>query len=112
MAQSSTSDRVRAALLERLSSGSPTAARLAEDLGMSERSLRRALADEGTSYRALLAELRRDAAMELFQSNTSVTEAAFLLGFSETSALSRAFRRWTGTSTRTARIRAAGSSSP
>ncbi len=102
-ARASTTDRVRAALIESLSSGPPTAARLAEDLAMSERSLRRALADEGTTYRAVLAELRRDAAIDLLRSDTSVTEAAFLLGFSETSALSRAFRRWTGTSTRDAR---------
>jgi len=93
-------DQVRAVLVEGLSSGPPPAAKLARELGMSERSLRRALADEGTTYRALLDDLRREAALELLESNRSVTEAAFLLGFSETSALSRAFRRWYGTSTR------------
>ena len=93
-------DRVRAVLVEGLSSGPPSAAKVARELGMSERSLRRSLADEGTTYRALLDALRREAALELLESKRSVTETAFLLGFSETSALSRAFRRWYGTSTR------------
>lgn len=99
-ARATCADRVRAALVESLSSGPPQAAKLAKDLGMSERSLRRALADEGTTYRALLDDLRREAALELLEGKRTVTETAFLLGFSETSALSRAFRRWYGTSTR------------
>ena len=65
--------------------------------------MRRALAEEGTSYRALLDDLRREAAFELLDGKRTVTETAFLLGFSETSALSRAFRRWYGTSTRSLR---------
>ncbi len=99
-ARATCADRVRALLVESLSSGPPTAAKVARDLGMSERSLRRALADDETTYRALLDDLRREAALELLESKRSVTETAFLLGFSETSALSRAFRRWYGTSAR------------
>ncbi len=93
-------DRVRAVLVAGLSSGPPSSTALARELGMSERTLRRTLADEGTTYRALLDALRREAALELLESKRTVTETAFLLGFSETSALSRAFRRWYGTSTR------------
>ncbi|NOU34875.1 MAG: helix-turn-helix domain-containing protein, partial [Polyangiaceae bacterium] len=93
-------DRVRALLLEGLPSGPPTSARIARDLGMSERSLRRALAAEGTTYRKVLDELRRDAALELLEQKRTATDTSFLLGFSETSALSRAFRRWYGTSMR------------
>ncbi len=98
--EASWTDRVRAALVEGLSTGPLAAAKVARYLGVSERSLRRALAEEHTTYRKILDDLRRDAASELIQSKKSVTEAAFLLGFSETSALSRAFRRWHGTSTR------------
>jgi AraC-like DNA-binding protein len=100
------SARVRAALAERLSSGPPTAAQLAAHLGMSERSLRRALAAEAATFRMLLDELRRTTARELLDAGTSVTEIAFLLGFSETSALSRAFRRWHGASPRSSKPRA------
>jgi AraC-like DNA-binding protein len=71
---------------------------------MSERSLRRALADEETSFRDVLDDVRRTIALEMLQANQSVTEIAFLLGFSETSALSRAFRRWHGKSIRSQRI--------
>lgn len=92
--------RVQRALAQGLVSGPPSAARLASSLGMSERSLRRGLASEGTSYRALLDELRRSVAVDMLHAKKSITETAFLLGFSETSALSRAFRRWHGTSAR------------
>lgn len=96
------SERVRTALAEGLSSGVPAAASVARELGMSERSLRRALEEEGTTYRALLDDLRREAVLSLLQAKKSVTETAFLLGSSEASAFSRAFRRWHGTSTREA----------
>lgn len=81
-------------------SGSPGADLMAKRLGMSERSLRRALAEEETSYRELVDELRKTAALDLLRAKKSVTDVAFVLGFSETSAFSRAFRRWHGTSAR------------
>lgn len=94
--------RVRHALAVLLSegSGSPGADVVAKRLGMSERSLRRALAEEETSYRELVDELRKTAALDLLRAKKSVTDVAFVLGFSETSAFSRAFRRWHGTSAR------------
>jgi AraC-like DNA-binding protein len=88
-----------AVLLSR-GSGSPGADVMAKRLGMSERSLRRALAEEETSYRELVDELRKTAALDLLRAKKSVTDVAFVLGFSETSAFSRAFRRWHGTSAR------------
>ena len=55
------------------------------------------LAEEGTSFRKILETTRRDKALELLgRGQNRVTEAVFLLGFSETSAFSRAFRRWFG----------------
>ena len=57
----------------------------------------RSLASEGTTYRALLDQLRHElAARHLANPRTSIAEVAFLLGFSDLSACHRAFKRWTG----------------
>jgi AraC-like DNA-binding protein len=101
----SVSDQLRGHLAQQLPSGPPLLNALARKLGMSERTLRRKLRAERTSFRALLDEVRRTSALELFRAGRSVTEAAFLLGFSETSALSRAYRRWHGSSPRNERRR-------
>ena len=94
---SSIGDRARAALVAALRHGEPSAAQVASRLKMSVRTLNRALADEDTSYRRLLEQLRRELAVRhLADARLSVTEIAFLLGFSELSAFHRAFRRWTG----------------
>jgi AraC-like DNA-binding protein len=90
-------DRARAALAEDLARGEPRAQRLAARLKTSERTLNRALAAEGTSYRELLDQLRKElAARRLSDDRVSISEVAFLLGFSELSAFYRAFKRWTG----------------
>jgi AraC-like DNA-binding protein len=92
----SVADRARAALGTALRNGEPSATYVANRLKMSVRTLNRALASEQTSYRHLLEQLRRDLAMRyLADPRLSVTEVAFLLGFSELSAFHRAFRRWT-----------------
>lgn len=88
------SSRVRTAIQRELSSGAPEAATIARDLGVSARTLRRCLLAEHTSFRHLLDETRRELALELLRAGNGVTDTAFLLGFSETSAFSRAFRRW------------------
>jgi AraC-like DNA-binding protein len=90
-------DRARAALSEQLRAGNVTAHGLAARLNVSVRTLHRALASEGTSYRRLLDQLRLDiAARHLLDDRMSVAEVAFLVGFSELSAFHRAFKRWTG----------------
>ncbi len=90
-------DRARAALSEQLRAGNVTAQGLAARLNVSVRTLHRALASEGTSYRRLLDQLRLDiAARHLLDDRMSVAEVAFLVGFSELSAFHRAFKRWTG----------------
>lgn len=59
--------------------------------------LRRRLAQEGTSFQALKDAVRRDRAIVLLsRGDLPVEEVAARLGFSEASAFSRAFRRWTG----------------
>ena len=89
-------DRARAALLEDLRGGEPSVERLAARLKSSVRTLNRALAAEGMSYRKLLDQLRQELACQhLSDDRVSIAEVAFLLGFSELSAFYRAFKRWT-----------------
>jgi AraC-like DNA-binding protein len=89
--------KTRQALFDSLPSGAPTKQQIAKRLGMSPRSLQRMLADEGTSFTDLLAEARLTLAKSyLDEGRLPVTEIAFVLGFADTSAFSRAFRRWTG----------------
>jgi AraC-like DNA-binding protein len=100
-------DRARAALSEELQAGPVGAHRLAARLDVSVRTLHRALAAEGTSYRRLLDQLRLDiAGRHLLDDRVSVAEVAFLLGFSELSAFHRAFKRWTGCTPAAFRARA------
>ncbi|MGG7568492.1 AraC family transcriptional regulator ligand-binding domain-containing protein [Rhodovulum sp. DZ06] len=92
---------LRAALLRRLtpalSNGAPQAAEIARDMGMSERTLYRRLAQEGLTFRDVLTEAQSALAQELLRdSASSIAEIAFLAGFSEQSAFSRAFKRWVG----------------
>ena len=55
------------------------------------------LAEEGTSYEALLAATRQELALSyLAEHRYSISEIAYLLGFSDTSSFTRAFKRWTG----------------
>lgn len=90
-------NRVQQALLEALPNGTPSKRAIARALGMSERSLQRQLAAEGTSFSDLLADARTSLARSyLEEGRLSVTEIAFMLGFADTSTFSRAFKRWTG----------------
>ncbi len=91
--------RVQQALLEMLPSGAPTKPAVARRLAMSPRNLQRHLAGEGTSFKTLLNESRAVLARHyLDQGRVPVTEIAFVLGFADVSAFSRAFKRWTGLS--------------
>lgn len=93
--------RTRQSLLEELPNGAPTKQQIAARLGMSPRNLQRLLANEDTSFKQLLEEARLTLARNyLEEGRLPITEIAFLLGFADTSAFSRAFKRWTGTSPR------------
>jgi len=86
-------------LLRTLDSGLPNIAVAAAALGVSTRSLQRRLEEEGTSFKGVLDDVRRTLAESYLKSGArTVSEVAFLVGFSEVSAFSRAFRRWTGKS--------------
>jgi AraC-like DNA-binding protein len=90
--------RVKAVVEAELRSGRPLLGSVAARLGMGGRSLRRRLEDQRLSLRAIVESARRDLASELLASGTSIKEVAFRLGFSEPSAFSRAYKRWTGRS--------------
>lgn len=96
--------RARDAISRLLPTGGCTQAAVAETLHMSTRSLQRKLADQGTSFRDLVDATRRELAeRHLASGRCSVTEAALLLGFADTSSFSRAYKRWTGVAPSAAR---------
>ncbi len=103
--------RTRDAISRALSSGEPSCESIARRLATSERNLRRSLSGEGTSFRKLVAEVRQSRAeLLLKRPRTTITQIAFLLGFSDASAFSRAFRRWCGVSPQAFRAAAVGPS--
>jgi AraC-like DNA-binding protein len=84
---------------QKLKGSVPVLDEVAKELAMSRRNLQRTLRESGTSYQALLDEVRRDLAIRhLANPATSAGQVGFLLGFSEPSAFHRAFKRWTGKS--------------
>jgi AraC-like DNA-binding protein len=87
--------KVRETFLSRL--GQPTSFELvAERLRMSERTLRRKLEQEGTSFRQLIDELRAHAAIKYVRdTDLTIEDVAYALGFSDAAAFRHAFRRWT-----------------
>lgn len=90
---------VRAQIIENLNSGVPDQEKIARVLSMSLRNLQRKLRSEGTSYNILLDETRSELSRQYLRgSNRSIFEVAYLLGFSDSSNFSRAFRRWVGMS--------------
>ncbi|MCY1393633.1 putative HTH-type transcriptional regulator [compost metagenome] len=89
--------RVVALLGAQLARGEPDRGALAAALGLSERTLQRRLADEGSSYQQLLNDTRRHLAeRHLEEGRLPIAEIAVLLGYSEPSVFFRAFRQWTG----------------
>jgi AraC-like DNA-binding protein len=70
---------------------------VARRLGMSSRSLRRRLQEEGASFQDVVGQAMGELACNVLrEKNTTIQEAAFRLGFSEVSSFHRAFKRWTG----------------
>ena len=71
--------------------------KVADALHMSVRNLQRKLKHIDTTFRELLDEIRRDLAKQYINnSDVSFSEVTFLLGFSESSSFSRAYKRWHG----------------
>lgn len=99
--------RVRIAVSQTLSEGVPTLSDIAASLGMSARTLQRRLADQEQSFQGVVDLARRELAQQLLQETQySLAEIAFLTGFSEQSAFTRAFKRWSGQTPRSYRLSA------
>ena len=78
-----------------------TEKQLASELLMSSRTLNRRLAAVQMNYRAVIEKYKLEKALLLMEApDINMTEIAFQLGFSDLSAFSRAFKRWTGCSPR------------
>ncbi|GAB3396030.1 AraC family transcriptional regulator [Azotobacter armeniacus] len=89
--------RVQQLIMERLAEGEPTVEEVAAALCVSKRTLQRCLKKEGTQYKDLLSETRREQAhLYLHHSHFSLQEVAYLLGFHEHSSFFRACSRWFG----------------
>lgn len=77
---------------------------VASKCGMSRQTLFRKLKAEGITFEKLLDDLRRRLALEYLRGKkVSINEIAYLVGFADPAAFSRAFKRWTGKSPRTLR---------
>jgi AraC-like DNA-binding protein len=91
--------RVRWEIAEQFRGGSASMEKTAKKLAMGVTTLRRKLEEEGTTFSDIVDGLRKELAeRHLAGSHVSVSEVAFLLGFSDVRAFGRAFRRWTGQS--------------
>ncbi len=89
--------RLRRHLVGNMQSGHVALEEAARRLGMTARTLQRRLREEGTSFHAVLDDVRRDVALTQMRARRqSIDELAFVLGFEKSSSFHRAFKRWTG----------------
>jgi AraC-like DNA-binding protein len=90
-------ERVREAVSAPLIDGKPSLRRTAEAVGTSVRMLQRRLDALGVTYRALVSELQVEEASKLLRrTDLDVSVIAASLGYADTTAFSRAFRRQVG----------------
>lgn len=90
-------DQVRSIIANEFRGGDPSLEHVADQLGLTPRTLQRKLHELGTSHNELLEQMRRQLAMQyLREREMAICEVAYLLGFSEASSFHRAFKRWTG----------------
>ena len=90
---------VKQKIIEFLPDGDCSRDRVASALCMSPTTLQLKLSQRSTNFQQLLDDTRKELACSyLSQAARSVTEVTFMLGFSDTSNFTRAFKRWTGVS--------------
>jgi AraC-like DNA-binding protein len=88
-------NRTRLQIMEELPTGAVTEDGTARALHMSKRTLHRKLRENDETFRSLLTQVRTGLAERYIVNDSyTVTEIAFLLGYTDTSAFSRAFRTW------------------
>ncbi|HSV70724.1 MAG TPA: AraC family transcriptional regulator [Methylibium sp.] len=91
------STKVRDCLMREFASGEISKRGTADLMHMTERTLLRRLREEGTTFQEVLDQLREQLAYEYLQRpDVSVQDVSSMLGFSDASTFSRAFKRWTG----------------
>lgn len=89
--------KIRRLISRQMSTDKIDADTLAQQCHMSRQTLYRRLKKEGLGFHELVEQVRKDKALRYVASDHyALGEIAFLLGFSELSAFSRAFKRWTG----------------
>ncbi len=92
-----TAGAVMRVLRSRIMQERPTAAAIADELGLNVRTMQRHLATWGLTFEMLLNEYRYRHAVEyLHEGQYTITEIAFMLGYSDSAHFTRAFRRWAG----------------
>lgn len=90
-------EQVERSIIRQFGGAGSLVVRVASDLGMSQRTLARRLAESGTSFTKVVEALKQALAERyLLHSDMSLSEIAFLLGYSDLSAFTTAFKRWTG----------------
>ena len=90
-------DRVQAIIIDSLSDGDVTSEAVANKVHMSTRTLGRQLQQQGTTFKALLERTRLQLANAYLSNDSlSITQIAFMLGFSDQGSFTRAYKRWTG----------------
>jgi AraC-like DNA-binding protein len=93
----SVAERVKWLMKKRLATKRPDMAAIARELAMSDRTLQRRLAEEGTRFQDVLAHARRELAHQyLVDGQLEMGDVAFLLGFDDQNSFFRAFRQWEG----------------
>ena len=103
------SSEVKRLLIDLLPTGEASARAVAKRLNTSVSTLQRQLKTEQTSYKDIAEDTRRTLAEQyVVRGRLSLSQIAYLLGFSDQSNFSRAFRRWTGAAPKDYRARNRG----
>ena len=90
-------ERVRVAIQQKLAGQRPSIDDIADALHISSRTLQRRLQDEGASFQRVLEEARHQLARHYLNNSVlELNEAAYLLGYEDSSSFVRAFRTWEG----------------
>jgi AraC-like DNA-binding protein len=90
-------DRVRVAIQQKLAGRRPNIEDIADALHISSRTLQRRLQDEGASFQRVLEKARHQLARHYLNNSVlELNEAAYLLGYEDSSSFVRAFRTWEG----------------